>query len=95
MAGIDQPATLNPGAGGGGGTPDNRHKGKARECALGTGRMSFFSNRIKAQVLLMTRPLPIQMPMTLSSGLLTQQIDPRPPSGLRPLNVGFEFRSAS
>lgn len=62
---------------------------------MGTGRMSFFSNRIKAQVLLTTRPLPTQMPMTLSSGLLTQQIDPRPPGGLRLLNVGFEFKSAS
>lgn len=37
MAGIDQPTTLNPGAGGGG-APDNRRKGKAGECALGTGR---------------------------------------------------------
>ena len=46
-------------------------------------------------MLLSPRSLPIQMPMTLSSGLLTQQTDARPPGGLRPLNVGFELRSAS
>ena len=71
----------------GGGTPDNRRKGKAGECALGTGR----------KLRCYWWPVPCQSKCLWPSALdsSSSRLIPAPPGWLRPLNLGFEFRSAS